>query len=229
MYLSRLKLEPFRLRKVYSSPQAMHGAIEAAFEGELDARKLWRIDRLDGQDFLLVCSPALPLDSVPNDLGGKSVTWESLDYEPFLSKLEVGQRWHFRLRANPTYSVSQGEGKRGKVYAHVTTEQQKLWLLSRAEKYGFVIAQSENDVDVEQDDEGAGTRADLYQFDVAERMQLRFQKKAGTKPVEVRVATLEGVLEVTDAGALRHALCGGIGRAKAYGCGLMTLAVASRR
>ena len=38
------------------------------------------------------------------------------------------------------------------------------------------------------------------------------------------VATFEGVLEVTDPDALRRALTHGIGRGKAYGCGLMTLA-----
>ena len=38
------------------------------------------------------------------------------------------------------------------------------------------------------------------------------------------LATFEGVLEVTDPDALRHGLVHGIGRGKAYGCGLMTLA-----
>ena len=38
------------------------------------------------------------------------------------------------------------------------------------------------------------------------------------------LATFEGVLEVTEPEALRRVLTHGIGRGKAYGCGLMTLA-----
>ena len=34
----------------------------------------------------------------------------------------------------------------------------------------------------------------------------------------------EGVLRITDPESLRRALIAGIGRSKAYGCGLMTLA-----
>lgn len=36
--------------------------------------------------------------------------------------------------------------------------------------------------------------------------------------------TFEGVLTITEAELFRKALIDGIGRAKAYGCGLMTLA-----
>jgi CRISPR system Cascade subunit CasE len=42
--------------------------------------------------------------------------------------------------------------------------------------------------------------------------------------VSISHVTYQGVLDVTDAPALRRALTTGMGRAKAYGCGLMTLA-----
>lgn len=41
--------------------------------------------------------------------------------------------------------------------------------------------------------------------------------------VTLRIAQFDGVLEVTDAAVLRGALLSGMGRAKGYGCGLMTL------
>jgi CRISPR system Cascade subunit CasE len=47
------------------------------------------------------------------------------------------------------------------------------------------------------------------------------QKKG--KPVNVVTVTFDGRLEVTDPDALRRTLTQGI-RAKAYGCGLITLA-----
>jgi CRISPR system Cascade subunit CasE len=42
--------------------------------------------------------------------------------------------------------------------------------------------------------------------------------------VELGVAVFEGALTVTDAGRFVAALSQGIGRAKAYGCGLLTVA-----
>ena len=222
MYLSRLELEPYRMRKAWSSLQVMHAAIESAFEGGSDTRKLWRIDQLAGRYYLIVCSRTRPL-TCPDDLGGTDNTWETVEYEPFLLRLKEGQKWSFRLRANPTRSISQGAGKRGKVYAHVTVDQQKAWLLSRAEDCGFVIPRFEDASDIDEDEVQA------RQFDVVQREQLRFKKKHNAKPIELRVATFEGVLEIRDVNRLRQVLCDGIGRAKAYGCGLLTLAPVSER
>ena len=42
--------------------------------------------------------------------------------------------------------------------------------------------------------------------------------------VTIQMATFQGVLEVRDPARLRACLVGGMGRSKAYGCGLMTLA-----
>jgi CRISPR system Cascade subunit CasE len=42
--------------------------------------------------------------------------------------------------------------------------------------------------------------------------------------VNLAVATFDGLLEVADADLLRRTLVSGLGPAKAYGCGLMTLA-----
>ena len=37
------------------------------------------------------------------------------------------------------------------------------------------------------------------------------------------VVTFEGILKVTDRDAFRRSMVSGIGRAKAYGCGLLTV------
>ena len=57
---------------------------------------------------------------------------------------------------------------------------------------------------------------------VVERANLRFRRRDRT--VTVRTARFDGVLEVTDVDALRSTLVNGLGKAKAYGCGLLTLA-----
>ncbi len=58
------------------------------------------------------------------------------------------------------------------------------------------------------------------------RDTLRFGKTSDNKRLQVTLSTaqFDGVLTVVDADRLREALTAGIGRGKAYGCGLMTLA-----
>jgi len=52
-------------------------------------------------------------------------------------------------------------------------------------------------------------------------------RRRNTRTVTLTVAQYDGRLEVTDPEALRRSLVAGIGPAKAYGCGLLTLAATS--
>ena len=54
------------------------------------------------------------------------------------------------------------------------------------------------------------------------REVLRFRRQGST--VTLAVAQVDGVIQIQDADAAREALVHGIGPAKGYGCGLMTLA-----
>ncbi|GAB7100777.1 hypothetical protein JCM3263A_22520 [Thermobifida fusca] len=66
---------------------------------------------------------------------------------------------------------------------------------------------------------------DEHELIVHNRRDWNFSKGARKgRPVSLVTVTFDGRLEVTDPDALRRALISGIGRAKAYGCGLMTLA-----
>lgn len=58
------------------------------------------------------------------------------------------------------------------------------------------------------------------------REQVTFQRQGAN--VTLSTAVFEGRLHVTDADALRSALVSGIGPAKGYGCGLLTLAPVRR-
>ena len=55
---------------------------------------------------------------------------------------------------------------------------------------------------------------------------MQFSKQNG-RIVTIRAVVFEGILKVTDAELFRSALASGIGPAKAYGCGLLTLAPVS--
>jgi len=187
-------------------PQVLHATIEGCFPDEIDkGRKLWRLDRLQGNLYLLLLSPEEPdFTELARQLCAAGVEGETKDYKPLLASIRTGARLRFRLRANPTHSVSKGKGTRGKVYPHITIEQKREWLMKKSQTCGFKL--------------------DGLPFDVVETDYLRFWRSSKTRPVEIGVAVFEGELEVTDREMFVQSLTRGIGRAKAYGCGLLTVA-----
>ncbi|WII09702.1 type I-E CRISPR-associated protein Cas6/Cse3/CasE [Methanomassiliicoccales archaeon LGM-DZ1] len=216
MYLSRVELNPYRREtmRALRSPEIMHAAVMASFPSSASGgdRILWRIDRVGAATYLLVQSARKPdFHHIVDQFGRPECdsAWDCLDYDGFLSKIENGQVWRFRLAANPVHSVmdpEHREGARGKVCGHVTAEQQTKWLLDRCGKHGFSIVGSEEEPNVR----------------IVFREVSKFRR--GDAQVTINRAVFEGVLRVEDADALRLAMSGGIGKAKAYGCGLLTLA-----
>ena len=61
MYMSRITLDTAlrETMKALVSPNIFHGAIESSFEGAR-ARRLWRIDDLNGKKYILIVSEAVP-------------------------------------------------------------------------------------------------------------------------------------------------------------------------
>lgn len=203
MFLTRMKLDTDNRNtmRALNAPNRIHGAVESAFSGER-RRCLWRIDNLKGQTYLLILSEEEPdLKNAAAQFGAES--WETVSYDPLLERITEGSRWYFRLVANPTESKAQGKGKRGKVHAHVTPQYQKEWLLSRASDHGFSV--------------------DMDSFDVKHSQWFQFQKRQSGPEVSLLQVTFEGRLTVTSPEKFRNMLTEGIGRAKAYGMGLMTV------
>ena len=192
------------------SPNLIHGAVERAFPGGRD-RRLWRLDSLGGEQYLLLLSGDEPdlasADAQFGDGGG----WETLPYEPLLNRIVLGTRWHFRLTANPTVSRAETPGKRGKIYAHITPKFQEKWFLDRAKNLGFAVEESA---------ENEGEKALM----VTGSHWYRFCKEGRDSLVSLLAVSYEGTLIVTDAELFRKALTEGIGRGKAYGMGLLTVA-----
>jgi CRISPR system Cascade subunit CasE len=111
------------------NPGLLHGALESSFSGERQ-HPLWRLDRLNGETYLLLLSHDRPdLTHAAAEFGFPDLGWESRDYSPLLQRIEEDSLWHFRLVANPTKSVPDPNGgKRGKVCAHTVPRYQKHWL-----------------------------------------------------------------------------------------------------
>ena len=211
MLLSRIKLDPLRREtmKALAAPNLLHGAVERSFIGPRE-RRLWRVDTLAGKMYLLLLSRESPdMTALFRQFGpeGEEPAWETKDYTPLLDRIREGSRWHFRLVANPTVSKAgeSGTNARGKVHGHVTPEYQKKWLSDRAESHGFSL--------------------DEDSFQVIHSEWLRFRKGSdGGRPVTLLSVTYEGSLTVADPELFRRTLVNGLGRGKAYGIGMLTVA-----
>ncbi|NUW33852.1 type I-E CRISPR-associated protein Cas6/Cse3/CasE [Nonomuraea sp. SMC257] len=227
MYLTRFRLNTARVgaRRLLSSPQILHAAVMSSFADIPAApdggpRVLWRVDRNSrAETYLYIVSPDKPDLTHLVEQGGWPETgrWDTYGYEPLLSRLAAGDRWAFRLTANPVHSIRRKDGEPTKVTAHVTQRHQIDWLLKHQEKAGFKIIEKSADQQLV-------PGLDRHEVVVHDRRQLSFAKRGQKAPVTLLAVTFDGRLEVTDPDALRHALTRGLGRAKSYGCGLMTLA-----
>lgn len=219
MYLTRFEINRARraARSLLASPQRLHGAVEAGFPAtatdtaeHADGRVLWRLDQHEHTTLLYIVSPQQPdLTHLVEQAGWPTrLRWDTRDYRPLLDRLATGQRWAFRLTANPVSNRRKTEDStRSQRFGHVTVAQQTTWLLDRTTRLGISIVKGTHD-----------------EPDVAVRRRdtLRFERQGHT--VTLATAVFEGLLDVVDPDALRHALVSGIGSGKGYGCGLLTLA-----
>ena len=240
MYFTRFPINKTRRdsMRILSSPYRLHAAIAGSFptltNSNGEGRVLWRIDdNQDGSRVLYIVSPCQPsLVGLDEQIGWPDLPpqWETRDYDPFLSQIKIGQRYAFRLTANPTVSrtkITDSNG-RSKRISHLTPLHQAAWLVgsaayeqagetapsfikgreTRSERNGFTVCRDDN-----------GT----LQLVVSNMQKQVFRQGDTGRRLTIARAQYDGVLQVTDAEKLVHALCNGIGHAKGFGCGLMTL------
>ncbi|HFQ94140.1 MAG TPA: type I-E CRISPR-associated protein Cas6/Cse3/CasE [Anaerolineae bacterium] len=210
MYLSRLLLNNrsrYLWRSVIEQPYKLHQIVMSGFPDGVkraDANVLHRLDMADTAVTLLVQSDIQP-------------DWSRLDERlllpaspfdpvpnPAVKKinglpLDNGRILRFRLRANPTKRLSSGKGnKPGKRVQLFHEEEQLAWLKKRAAANGFSL------IDVQIIPEGNQTDR--------------------RKRLTIYTVQYDGRLQITDADKFREALQKGIGPAKAFGCGLLSIA-----
>ncbi|OAR21863.1 type I-E CRISPR-associated protein Cas6/Cse3/CasE [Streptomyces sp. ERV7] len=254
-YLSKIALNPRRRQAVslLSSPHRLHAAILAGLAVQpVTERILWRMEtNAPHRAEILVLTESRPswqhlIDEAgwPGADGGHP---RIADYTPLLERLALGREFTFRLTANPVQSVphpakpSEQQNARLKAHteqpdsarrprgfrvAHRTAAQQLDWLLTRAERHGFTIPPTPTPTPA------PGLTADATHtpgpaVTITSRDILRFHKHRNGPRITLSTATFEGRLRVTDPTALRVALLQGIGPAKGYGQGLLTLAPAT--
>ena len=251
MYFTRFPINLTRreTHRVLSSPYRLHAAIAGSFpprvstvQAQEEGRTLWRVDkRPDGGAYLYIVSPIRPsLVGLNEQIGFPDLepSWQTRDYDPFLAHLATGQRYAFRLVANPVVSRSSRGGKPDATnkqgnrirLPHLTILQQEAWLVGKSAYNGTDIEvpelflqqgstrDSRNGFEVLQDARG------IPRLIVSNTRELSFHKESQKQPITLAMAQYDGILKVTDIAALRHALINGIGHGKGFGCGLLTLA-----
>jgi len=214
MFLTKLTLEPtaYRAARLLGDTQQLHAAIAASFPDGPGGRVLWRIEPADrsGQIRILVASPAGPDES---ELWERITTpdrAQTRPYGPLLDRLAKGDRYRFRATLNP---VKTHNGRHTPIFDR---QNQTAWVARKLGGNGVSLNIHSPDLDTDEPDvQMTGTRSD------------RFTRAGSPGTIELLKVTFDGSLTVTDPEKLRHGLCHGIGRAKGYGCGMLTLAPAT--
>ncbi|AYY13725.1 type I-E CRISPR-associated protein Cas6/Cse3/CasE [Actinobacteria bacterium YIM 96077] len=220
MYLSRLipDTTAHAFRRDYADIHQMHRTIMSGFpelpEGSATREQhgvLWRLDHGNVGYTLYVQSRTQPnwdgFDQYlkrPADVRELSTTFDTL---------KSGRVLSFRLIANPTRrrKPEPGEKRRADTrYSLKDPEEQISWLVNRGTQNGFTIPT------------GADARPDLAPSPCPRLTG--YQGNGRHNKVTVDPVRFDGHLVITDPSAFVEALCAGIGPAKSYGCGLVTLA-----
>lgn len=197
MYLSRLLLTGEQLH----NPYEIHRTLWLAFPDAPEQRRdfLFRVEqRTSRQVQVLVQSQRQPSANIENArlLASKAMELHLLK----------GSHLRFLLIANPVKTItdehgrldSKGEVKKCRVPL-IKEVEQLAWLQRKLEGAALV-----NSVEIEK------------------QLPLHFRK--GSKSGKIQPYAFKGVLQVVDAQALQDLLQHGIGHAKAFGCGLLSLA-----
>lgn len=212
---TRLHLNPSsrQARKLLGNPQAMHAAVLSCFPKEVSDKEriLWRHDgKIRGADehSVYIVGPDSCDPSKIAEQTGSEHDPQKASYNRLLEALADGQQWHYEVVLNPVAAKKapgSPRGTRGKLTALVGEEAQLEWFRSKAKSCGFTPLETL----------------------IVERKTLRFSKLAkNPKGRQVVIGTVRyrGTLQIDDVESFRKSLVEGIGRGKAYGCGLLTLA-----
>lgn len=198
--LTRIRLNPQRRAtwRLQSSLESLHAAVEKGFPTSDHGRVLWRLDSNEVGPVLYVVSESEPdYTGLVEECGWPRRDYneqvESVGYDNYLNRIQDGQRVVFRLRFNSV-----------KAKNHCS----KLTSVIGENALSLVSNRLAPALDIET----------IRQVEEEHPVLV----KAGHR-FNPTILTFEGSARVKNAGELRRMLTAGIGRMKAYGCGLLTV------
>jgi CRISPR system Cascade subunit CasE len=221
MYFSRITFNPQvtasqLARTICVDTYKEHQALWRLFDTNPDAKRdfLYRQTQDQGRVKYYVVSEREPVDS--------SGVWLVDGCQTYDPKLTKGQELFFSVRVNPVVTISSETGKKERHdvvmrekkridYKNLPKDSRPLeqeivqqtcipWLVQRVEHLGFNV------------------QADTLLVDGYQQYE---SYAKGKKPISYSTVDFQGVLTVTDPERLKQTLFQGIGKAKAFGCGLL--------
>jgi CRISPR system Cascade subunit CasE len=220
MFLHRIHLDPRcrEARRDLSDSYQLHSTLCRAFsvpdrkcaEGEF----LWRLEpETDpvGCPRVLVQSRTIP------DWGGIGVPGWLAKAEPAidlkdrlkLDSLKAGQRFRFRLRANPCVT------RNGKRLGLLKLEEQEKWIERKGRRHGFSLPQLAS-FDLS---ESSQDRADVR---ISQEQMLQGNQHSGNA-IRIFSVLYDGILTVAEPDNFKDTLQTGIGHGKGMGLGLLSV------
>lgn len=222
MYFSRITFNPWvnhqqLAQTLCQDTYREHQALWQLFDSDPDASRdfLYRQVIENGRIKYYVVSERIPID--------KTGMWLIAPPKPYAPQLNVGQRLFFTLRANPVITVSSPDGKKQRhdvvmhekkrigfdqlpaadkpSFQHLVQSACTEWLEKRAERNGFTI-------------EAGQVAVEAY------RQHKSFSKRQN-RSVRYSSVDYQGILKVIDPELFTQTLFKGVGKAKAFGCGLL--------
>ena len=207
MFLSRVEIDRFNRRTIMdlSHLGAYHGWVESCFDEDKEnrSRKLWRIDNIGNKEYLLILSKQKPIIEVLEKYGVKG-TADSKNYEKLLDSIEDGMVAKFKVELNAAKSMpgNKAKRKRGSIRP-ITFEESYEFFNEKALQNGFEVL------------------GDLF---IKDKSVKKMKKRSESVSVSLNSIIYEGALKVTDKDMFKKALVSGIGKKKAYGFGLLSIA-----
>lgn len=233
LFLARLVLNPrsYDVRRDLANCQDLHRTLLKAFPAKTGAEQsaraefalLYRVEAQPKTGAVTVLVQAqlepawsvLPADYLLDVAGNPACRSVAEIYD----KLSSGMRLRFRLRANPTRAITAfdaaGQIKKNSQRVDLRGEQEQLeWLRRKAQDGGFQllnlrVAPEVPNTNVQPAGKTLGWRAD---------------ESGQRKRLTLAAVIFEGELVVTETAQFQQTLRHGIGRGKAYGFGLLSIA-----
>lgn len=203
MYLSKIHI----LWHQTQNPYRLHQALWRLFPGFEDADRefLFRVEQLQKS----IGAQVLMQSTIQPQSSEQSPA--ILAQREYVLNVQNGQRLRFRLRANPIKTIKDSNKgtveKKGKTFTKTVRvpllheDQQQAWLERKLQDF-----------------------VQLETLIVQPEPVLYFRKVKEGRSGKIQTVMFDGVLTVTDAEAFNSQVTKGIGPAKAFGCGLLSLA-----